>query len=207
MLRLSAPHAGAVLLPPSAARVIRLIALAAAMLLAVPTVTSGNPPFPAAAAVPTAEATTPAAPAAQPGWAWPIAAPHPIARAYSAPATRWSAGHRGIDIAAASGSIVRAPTDGEVHFAGVVVDRPVLSIRHSDGLVSSYEPVTTTLVAGDTVRRGDAIGEVAPATTHCDRDCLHFGVRLHGEYVSPLKYLGGIPRSVLLPTRAVRQAL
>ncbi|WP_443208538.1 hypothetical protein [Salinibacterium sp. PAMC 21357] len=36
---------------------------------------------------------------------------------------------------------------------------------------------------------------------HCTRPCLHFGVRVEGEYVSPLNYLSGIPRAVLLPTR------
>ncbi|TQL47624.1 peptidase M23-like protein [Homoserinimonas aerilata] len=138
-------------------------------------------------------------------WLWPVDKPHPVLRAYLAPATPYSAGHRGIDIGVASGAEpaqLRAPTDGIVHFAGVVVDRPVLSIRHAGGLVASYEPVVTELVAGDTVQRGDLLGELAGPVTHCDRPCLHFGVRLHGDYVSPLLYLEGIPRSVLLPTRA-----
>src|SRR5689334_20246084 len=59
-------------------------------------------------------------------WSWPIAPPHPVARAYLAPPTPYGAGHRGIDIGAAEGSPVLAPDDGVVHFAGVVVDRPVL---------------------------------------------------------------------------------
>lgn len=94
---------------------------------------------------------------------------------------------------------VLAPADGVVSFAGVVVDRPVLSIRHAGGLVSSYEPVVTTLVAGDSVARGQQIGELQAG--HCAELCLHFGVRLDGAYISPLNYLGGIPWSVLLPTR------
>lgn len=131
-------------------------------------------------------------------WAWPVAAPHPIARPYLAPATPYAAGHRGIDIRSAPDAEVRAPADGVVHFAGVVVDRPVLSIDHGGGVLSSYEPVETVLRKGDAVRRGQVIGTLRAG--HCASGaCLHFGVRLDGEYVSPLLFLGGQPRAVLLP--------
>jgi murein DD-endopeptidase MepM/ murein hydrolase activator NlpD len=109
-----------------------------------------------------------------------------------------TAGQRGIDIRASPAAEVRAPADGVVHFAGVVVDRPVLSIDHGGGVLSSYEPVETTLHKGDVVRRGQVIGTLAAG--HCaSRACLHFGVRIAGEYVSPLLFLGGQPRAVLLP--------
>lgn len=131
-------------------------------------------------------------------WQWPVDPPRSIVRPFIAPATPYAPGHRGIDVRA-PGATVYAPTAGVVHFAGFVVDRPVLSIRHPGDLISSYEPVVTDLVAGDAVARGDAIGTVQSG--HCAATCLHFGVRLHGEYVSPLLFLGGLPRSVLLPTR------
>lgn len=137
-------------------------------------------------------------------WAWPVPFPHPIVRPYVAPASAYGAGHRGIDISSAAGSVVTAPADGVVYFAGVVVDRPVLSIRHADGLVSSYEPVESELPAGTIVRQGDTIGHLLSG--HCVDACLHFGVRLYGQYVSPLNYLGGIPRSVLLPTRPLSRS-
>jgi len=130
-------------------------------------------------------------------WAWPVAAPHPIAKPYLAPATPYASGHRGLDVSAAAGATIRAPDDGVVHFTGFVVDRPVLSIDHGDGVISSYEPVATELVAGDTVRRGEAIGVLEAG--HCASACLHLGVRVDGEYVSPLLFLGGQPRAVLLP--------
>jgi murein DD-endopeptidase MepM/ murein hydrolase activator NlpD len=138
-----------------------------------------------------------------PAWQWPLAPPRTIVRPYLAPQATYTAGHRGIDIAAVEGSPVLAPADGTVHFAGTVVDRPVLSIDQAGGLLSSFEPVQTTLVEGQAVRRGDQVGIVATGG-HCSElvaavSCLHFGVRLNGEYVSPLNYLGGIPRSVLLP--------
>ncbi len=100
----------------------------------------------------------------------------------------YAAGHRGIDVRA-SGGIVSRTGGRRRALRGVVVDRPVLSIRHPGGLISSYEPVEIALTAGEAVRRGDVIGTVVAG--HCASDCLHFGVRLDGQYVSPLNYLGG----------------
>jgi murein DD-endopeptidase MepM/ murein hydrolase activator NlpD len=131
---------------------------------------------------------------------WPVASPHPLVRSFVAPASDYGAGHRGIDVAAPPGTPVLSPADGIVYFAGVVVDRPVLTISHEGGLLSSYEPVASTLAAGTPVRRGQLIGTIA-AGGHCSAHCLHLGVRLHGQYVSPLNYLGGVTRPVLLPTR------
>lgn len=134
-------------------------------------------------------------------WAWPIEPPHLISRPFIAPETVYSSGHRGIDIEATLGATVYSPQNGTVFFSGMVVDRSVLSIKHGSDIVSSYEPVISTLVPGDIVQRGDALGALEAG--HCDRACLHFGVRTGGRYVSPLKYLGEISRSVLLPTRHV----
>ena len=135
---------------------------------------------------------------AAPPWNWPVDPPHVIVRPYIAPRTPYSAGHRGIDLAAPTGTVY-APADGVVHFAGTVVDRPVLSIEQPGGVLTSYEPVATTLTAGATVERGEVIGTVVPG--HCASLCLHFGVRVHGDYASPLAWLGGIEPAVLLPTR------
>jgi murein DD-endopeptidase MepM/ murein hydrolase activator NlpD len=134
-------------------------------------------------------------------WSWPLTPPHPIARPFVAPPTPYSAGHRGIDVTAAPGADILAPAGGVVHFSGVVVDRPVLSIRHPGGLISSFEPVASPLQAGDAVSGGQLVGTLEAG--HCATACLHFGVRLHGEYVSPLNYLGGAARAVLLPTRSL----
>ncbi|MEO7349859.1 MAG: M23 family metallopeptidase [Terrimesophilobacter sp.] len=146
-----------------------------------------------------AGATTPFVTSAH--WTWPVAAPHRVVRPFVAPETPYSSGHRGIDIAAPLDGIVRAPADGVIHFSGFVVDRAVLSINHGGGIISSFEPVVSELVEGTKVNRGDPIGALQPG--HCRAPCLHLGVRLHGQYVSPLNYLGGMERSVLLPTRVL----
>jgi murein DD-endopeptidase MepM/ murein hydrolase activator NlpD len=131
-------------------------------------------------------------------WLWPTPPPHRIMHEFRAPATRYSAGHRGIDIAAHAGEAVVAPAAGLVHFAGRVVDREVVTIDAGDGLLVSIEPVDAQVSLHDLVAAGSQIGIVARGG-HCDDTCVHFGVRLHGEYVSPLLYLGGLERAVLLP--------
>jgi murein DD-endopeptidase MepM/ murein hydrolase activator NlpD len=172
----------------------RMLALA----LLVGTAVGGSPAS-AAAQV----AATPARVADPPGaelgsWSWPVSGAHALARPYVAPAGPYGAGHRGIDIRAAAGAPVLAPADGVVHFAGVVVDRPVLSIEHAGGVLSSFEPVQTTLVAGDRVTRGQVIGTLLPG--HCESPCLHLGARVGGEYLNPLLFLGGVGWSVLYPS-------
>ncbi|MBK4346158.1 M23 family metallopeptidase [Lacisediminihabitans changchengi] len=196
--------------PSAAARPIRLVGWVILSAVVLATVVLVSPGYPARAvspetATPTVDAragTTARVTSAR--WSWPIPAPHPVVRPFVAPATSYGAGHRGIDVGAASETTVLAPADGVVFFSGVVVDRPVLSITHDGGLVSSYEPVASTLPAGTAVTRGSEVGTLLPG--HCAETCLHIGVRLHGEYVSPLNYLGGVPRAVLLPTRATPPA-
>jgi len=94
--------------------------------------------------------------------------------------------------------VVRAPADGVVAFVGEVAGRGVLTIDHSDGLVSSFEPVESDLAAGTPVQGGDVVGTVGVGG-HAAAGRLHFGVRLNGEYINPLLLLGGVPRAVLLP--------
>lgn len=128
-------------------------------------------------------------------WRWPVA-PVRIVRPFVAPAHRYAPGHRGIDLQGAP--IVVAPASGIVAFAGVVVDRPLVTIAHPGGLVTTLEPVVTPLRPGTPVVRGMPIGVLALGG-HAAAGTLHFGVRLHGEYINPMLLLGGVPRAVLLP--------
>ncbi len=142
---------------------------------------------------------SPAVAAPEPPWSWPVDGPRVIERGYAAPATPYGRGHRGIDIRA--GATLTAPADGVVRFAGIVVDRPVLTIDHGGGIVSSYEPVVARVAVGDRVARGDPLGAVLDG--HCSVRCVHLGVRVDGHYVSPLRFLDRVPPAVLLPTRDV----
>lgn len=133
-------------------------------------------------------------------WAWPLDGARQVLRPFIAPTYRWSAGHRGVDLRAWD-EVLTAPAAGVVRFAGWVVDRPVLSIDHGGGVVSSYEPVVASVVEGEEVSAGQRIGAIEPG--HCATRCVHLGVRVDGDYRNPLLWLGGIPHSVLLPTRSL----
>jgi murein DD-endopeptidase MepM/ murein hydrolase activator NlpD len=139
---------------------------------------------------------------AAPPWAWPTTT-RSVVRGFEAPATAYAAGHRGIDLAAAPGTPVRAVDDGVVAFAGEVADRGVVAIDH-DGVRSSVEPVAPTVRRGDLVHRGDLIARAASGGAHRE-GLLHLGARVRSgdgwAYVSPLLYLGGARRAVLLPLR------
>ncbi len=137
-------------------------------------------------------------------WAWPVDPPRVVLRPFLLPPEPWQPGHRGVDLAAPDG-VLRAPADGVVRFAGWVVDRPVLSIDHGDGVVSSYEPVDAVVAVGERVAAGQILGAVEPG--HCaSARCVHLGVRVDGEYQNPLLWIGGGQRPVLLPTRRLRRA-
>lgn len=130
-------------------------------------------------------------------WRWPVDG-FRIVRDWEAPAHRYGPGHRGIDLEPASGDLVRAPADGVVAFAGPVAGRPVLTIDHGEGVVTTLEPVSTSLTAGTAVSAGDVVGTIASGG-HTAAGAVHFGVRVDGEYVNPRLFVGGIPRAVLLP--------
>ncbi|WP_082600165.1 M23 family metallopeptidase [Agromyces sp. Root81] len=131
-------------------------------------------------------------------WRWPVPAPIRVVAPFRAPPTPYAAGHRGIDIASTTAATVVAPAPGVVSFAGMVAGRPVVAIDHGAGVVSAIEPVAALVEAGAPVAAGDAIGTVSMGG-HCASGCVHFGVRVDGEYVSPFLFLGGLPRAVLLP--------
>ncbi|WP_233265417.1 murein hydrolase activator EnvC family protein [Leifsonia sp. AG29] len=114
---------------------------------------------------------------AAPAWRWPVEKVR-LVKPYTAPASRYGPGHRGVDLAAEPGEQVLAPADAVVRFGGVVVDRPVVTLDHGGGVLSSYEPVTGSVEVGTPVARGDPIGVLALGG-HCD-GCVHVGVRVDG---------------------------
>lgn len=146
---------------------------------------------------PSAAAAEPAPPS-DPAWSWPTAGKREVVEPFRAPAHDYGPGHRGIDIGAGQGAPITAPADGVVAFRGVVVDRPLLTIDHGDGHVSTFEPLESALAPGSVVRAGDGIGTVAVGG-HAPAGTLHLGVRLNDVYINPMLLFGGVPRAVLLP--------
>lgn len=144
-----------------------------------------------AAAVPAADDTD------TPRWAWPTSS-HRVTSTYVAPAHRYGPGHRGIDLSASPGAVVRAPADGVVAFVGTVAGRPLVTIDHGGGLVSTLEPVESDAAPGDVVRKAEPVGSVSVGG-HIVAGSVHLGVRRDGEYLNPMLLLGGIRRAVLLP--------
>ncbi|HEY9310029.1 MAG TPA: M23 family metallopeptidase [Microbacterium sp.] len=130
-------------------------------------------------------------------WLWPLHA-FRLERPFVAPPHEYGPGHRGVDLAVLGDDGVYAPAAGAVAFSGQVAGRGILTIDHGDGLVSTLEPVESTLVAGTPVIAGAAVGHVSVGG-HTAPGALHFRVRLDGQYINPLVLLGDVPRAVLLP--------
>jgi hypothetical protein len=138
------------------------------------------------------------APADAQHWRWPASPPGAIVAPFVAPPGPYDAGHRGVDLAASPGQGVLAPTTAVVQFSGVVVDRPVVTLRVDEHVLVSFEPVATELAVGTPVTVAEQFGAVGRGG-HCDERCIHVGVRVDGEYVSPLAFFAGVPPAVLLP--------
>jgi murein DD-endopeptidase MepM/ murein hydrolase activator NlpD len=171
----------------------KIPALLAVLLLALSPVATG-------AAVPAGgSAPAPLAVPAAAAWSWPLDPRPAVLRAFDPPARPWLSGHRGVDLRAAhDGAPVTSPAAGTVSFVGVVVDRPVITIDHGNGLRSSFEPVQSGLLPGAAVAQGDILGSSLPG--HCGPvPCIHWGVRRGGEYLNPLAFVMDLRPSVLLP--------
>ena len=132
-------------------------------------------------------------------WGWPLSSRPAVLRRFDPPEQLWSAGQRGVDLAAQPGQPVLAAADGVVAFAGTVAGRGVVSVRHRGGWRTTYEPLSPVVSAGQPVRRGDRLGVVATTAGHCaPATCLHWGALFGPDYRDPLALLA-TRRPVLLP--------
>jgi murein DD-endopeptidase MepM/ murein hydrolase activator NlpD len=184
--------------------VLALVALAA-IPRAAPADAQEPGPSPAGAARETRDAATPApgvprSPAPGAAYSWPLGLPTPsVARPFREPTHRFGPGHRGVDLAAAPGAAVLAAAAGVVVFAGWLAGRGVVSVQHPDGLRTTYEPVSASVVSGAAVVRGTVLGALEPGHAGCRGVCLHWGARRdRNTYVDPLLLLAP-PRLRLLP--------
>jgi murein DD-endopeptidase MepM/ murein hydrolase activator NlpD len=151
---------------------------------------------------PGAAAATPAPgppPARSALWRAPLTGDLRVSRPFDPPATGYGPGHRGVDLASAPGQPVLAAGAGIVLFAGMVAGRPVVSILHADGLRTTYEPVLSSVRAGQAVARGSPIGRLLAGHAGCPAAaCLHWGLIRGDTYLDPVLLLRP-PRVRLLP--------
>ena len=131
-----------------------------------------------------------AAPSCTAGYGWPVkgysgSSPEIIQR-FKAPPKPWLSGHRGVDIRAEPGTRLYAPSDGIISFAGIVAGKNVVSITHSKGRISTFEPAQTGLAVKTHVKKGQEIGWVEGGSDHCRDICVQWGIKT-GEksYLDP----------------------
>ncbi|MFJ4979695.1 peptidoglycan DD-metalloendopeptidase family protein [Streptomyces coeruleorubidus] len=171
---------------PVCTRLVLVLVMAAAVLLSPP------PPLFAADAppadAPPADVTVPAV-----GRTWPVGSHPRVLRGWEPPATPYGPGHRGVDLAAAPGTPVRAVAAGRVSFAGRVAGRRVVSVELTGTgeppLRTTYEPVAAAVEEGEEVEPGEVIGTVDATGSHCTVTCVHWGLRRGDTYSDPLSLL------------------
>ncbi len=108
----------------------------------------------------------------------------------SSPFTGDQSAHQGVDIAADTGTPIRAPASGVVSFAGVDEGYgQLIKIDHGHSISTRYGHCSQMYVkVGQTVKRGDIIGAVG-STGRSTGPHLHYEVRLGGVAVNPEKYI------------------
>ncbi|GHH96168.1 hypothetical protein GCM10017779_66250 [Streptomyces capillispiralis] len=127
------------------------------------------------------------------GRAWPVGSRPRVLRGWEPPATAYGRGHRGVDLAAAPGTPVRAVAAGRVSFAGRVAGRGVVSVELTGTgdppLRTTYEPVRASVTEGAEVTAGEVVGTVEPTGSHCPAACVHWGLLRGDVYLDPLTLL------------------
>ncbi len=100
--------------------------------------------------------------------------------------------HTGIDIAAESGSPVRATADGVVSFAGWSgAGGNLAAVEHGFGFSTYYAHNRMVVVkVGQKVKRGEIIGYVG-STGNSTGPHLHYEIMSDGKIINPMKYIQG----------------
>jgi peptidoglycan DL-endopeptidase CwlO len=119
------------------------------------------------------------------GVVWPVNGP-----VVSPFGMRWGRLHAGVDIAAGSGTPIRAAAAGQVVLMGWVGGYGNYTcIQHGGGLSTCYAHQSSFATSnGASVGQGQVIGYVG-CTGHCFGDHLHFETRTGGSPVDPMGYL------------------
>jgi murein DD-endopeptidase MepM/ murein hydrolase activator NlpD len=116
------------------------------------------------------------------------------------PSSDYGQGHRGVDLGGLTGADVRAVDAGTVSHVGVIAGRGTVTVLHPSGVRSTYEPVSAGVTVGQVVARGERLGTLDDAGSHCaPRACLHLGAVRGRTYLDPMALLGSARRVRLLP--------
>ena len=108
------------------------------------------------------------------------------------PMFKTKSNHSGIDIAAPSGTPVKAAASGEVLYVGWMRGYgQVIILDHGRNITTVYAHLSSTRVSdGQVIRVGSVIGGVGK-TGNATGYHLHFEVRVNGKIQNPLSYLKG----------------
>ena len=140
-------------------------------------------------------------------WVWPTTGR--ITQGYGCTGFSWEPAygscrhfHKGIDIANAAGTRIRAASSGVVTFVGYNPYDPagdrawIVTIKHDNGVTAWYAHMQPKYVAG--ARKGDRVGPgqligYMGATGRATGVHLHFGLMRNGAPVNPMNFLDGRP--------------
>ncbi len=149
----------------------------------------GGPRASAVAGRLTVQPRSPSATAVQGGLQWPLRGV-----LYARFGKKGREPHDGIDLAAPAGTSVRTAGEGVVLFAGAQSGYGlIVVVGHEKGLVTVYAHSRDLRVrTGQTVRAGQVIATVGESGKTSGPH-LHFEVRVDGEPVDPLRFLGPVP--------------
>jgi hypothetical protein len=133
----------------------------------------------------------PAGASATPAGGWVRPVPGAVVRPFDPPASRFGAGHLGVDFAAPPGTPVRAAGPGVVSFAGTVAGARHVVIAHAGNLRTSYSFLASIDVRrGETVHAGEVVGTTGGTGAGHDGTVLHVGLRSVDTYLDPMTMFG-----------------
>ncbi|HLM62792.1 MAG TPA: peptidoglycan DD-metalloendopeptidase family protein [Acidimicrobiales bacterium] len=116
----------------------------------------------------------------------------PVTDAFRLPDGPFRAGNRGIEYDTDLGQAVGASADGTVVFAGQVGGALHVTLRHADGVRTSYSFLASIdVVTGQSVHQGDTLGAAG--------ELLHLGARIGDAYVDPASLFASATDVALVP--------
>lgn len=121
----------------------------------------------------------------------PVKGSYTLTAKFGQSGSRWENKHTGQDFAAPTGTPVVAAAGGmvtSVSSGGPYGNR--IEITHANGMVTTYSHLSKIEVSRfQPVGQGDVIGKVGE-TGNTTGAHLHFEVKVGGQYVDPMKYIG-----------------